>query len=135
MDKILILDYGSQYTQLIGRRVRELGVYSEIIPGDADIGPSGPHPRALEGCVGIILGGSPHSAYEPGAPRPHASVFAAGLPLLGVCYGIQRMTLDEGGRVERLHEREYEALKEIAKCLGLPVTAVDNKLALYTIKR
>ncbi len=107
MDKILILDYGSQYTQLIGRRVRELGVYSEIIPGDADIGPSGPHPRALEGCVGIILGGSPHSAYEPGAPRPHASVFAAGLPLLGVCYGIQRMTLDEGGRVERLHEREY----------------------------
>lgn len=107
MDKILILDFGSQYTQLIGRRVRELGVYSEILPGDADILPTGPHPSALEGCVGIILSGSPHSAYEPGAPGIHASILSCGLPVLGVCYGIQRMTLDSGGRVERLHEREY----------------------------
>ncbi len=102
MDKILILDYGSQYTQLIGRRVREIGVYSEILPGESALDAA-----ALADCVGIILSGSPHSAYELGAPAPHPSVFSCGLPVLGVCYGIQRMTLDQGGAVERLPEREY----------------------------
>jgi GMP synthase (glutamine-hydrolysing) len=103
VDKILILDYGSQYTQLIGRRVRELGVYAQILPGEAALG-SG---DALEGAKGIILSGSPRSVYEADSPRPHASVFAAGLPILGICYGIQSMTLDFGGKVERLGEREY----------------------------
>lgn len=107
MDKILILDYGSQYTQLIGRRVRELGVYSDILPGDADIGRDGPNPQALLDCAGIILSGSPYSVYETGAPQPHASVWAAGLPVLGICYGIQRMTFESGGKVMRLPEREY----------------------------
>lgn len=102
MDKILILDYGSQYTQLIGRRVREHGVYSEILPGEAPLAPG-----MLEDCVGIVLSGSPYSAYDAGAPRPHVSVFESGLPILGICYGIQRMTLDSGGTVERLPEREY----------------------------
>ncbi|MEW6549788.1 MAG: glutamine-hydrolyzing GMP synthase [Spirochaetota bacterium] len=102
MDTILILDFGSQYTQLIGRRVRELGVYSEILPGDAAL-----DERSLRDCSGIILSGSPYSAYEAGAPKPHASVFSSGLPVLGICYGIQRMTYDEGGQVERLPEREY----------------------------
>ena len=102
MDKILILDFGSQYTQLIGRRVREIGVYAEILPGEAPLGP-----KALDGARGIILSGSPRSAYEAGAPAPHATVFECGLPVLGICYGIQRMTLDLGGRVERLPEREY----------------------------
>ena len=102
MDKVLILDYGSQYTQLIGRRVRELGVYSEIVSGEAALGT-----EALKDCVGIILSGSPFSAYEEGAPAPHASLYECGLPILGVCYGIQKMTLDSGGSVERLPEREY----------------------------
>jgi GMP synthase (glutamine-hydrolysing) len=102
VDKILILDFGSQYTQLIGRRVRELGVYAQIVPGDAALDSS-----ALEGAKGIVMSGSPRSAYEADAPRPHASVYASGLPLLGVCYGIQRMTLDFGGKVARLGEREY----------------------------
>jgi len=102
VDKVLILDYGSQYTQLIGRRVRELGVYSEIVSGEAAIGT-----EALKECVGIILSGSPFSAYEEGAPAPHASLYECGLPILGVCYGIQKMTLDSGGSVERLPEREY----------------------------
>ncbi len=102
MDKILILDYGSQYTQLIGRRVRELGVYSEILPGDSALDAA-----ALESCVGIVLSGSPFSAYEAGAPVPHESLYASGLPILGICYGIQKMTLDQGGAVERLPEREY----------------------------
>jgi GMP synthase (glutamine-hydrolysing) len=102
VDKVLILDFGSQYTQLIGRRVRELGVFAEILPGDAAIGAP-----LLDGAKGLILSGSPRSAYDADAPRPHPSVFAAGLPILGICYGIQRMTLDSGGRVERLGEREY----------------------------
>ena len=102
MDKILILDYGSQYTQLIGRRVRELGVYSEILSGDSALGGA-----ELRDCVGIILSGSPFSAYEEGAPAPHETLYACGLPMLGICYGIQRMTLDMGGEVGRLPEREY----------------------------
>ena len=102
MDKVLILDYGSQYTQLIGRRVRELGVYSEIVSGDSPLGA-----EVLRDCVGVILSGSPFSAYEEGAPAPHASLYECGLPILGVCYGIQKMTLDSGGSVERLSEREY----------------------------
>ena len=102
MDTILILDYGSQYTQLIGRRVRELGVYSKILPGGSAL-----DGKALESCVGIVLSGSPASAYEPGAHIIHSSVYDSGLPILGICYGIQRMTLDSGGTVERLPEREY----------------------------
>jgi GMP synthase (glutamine-hydrolysing) len=110
VDKILILDFGSQYTQLIGRRVRELGVYAQILPGDEDLSGNGRVPGGadlLEGAKGIILSGSPYSAYEAGAPALHPSAYAAGLPILGICYGIQRMTLDFGGRVERLGEREY----------------------------
>ncbi|MDX9784888.1 MAG: glutamine-hydrolyzing GMP synthase, partial [Spirochaetia bacterium] len=102
MDKILILDFGSQYTQLIGRRVRELGVYSEIVPGDSPL-----EAAALEGAVGIVLSGSPFSAYDAEAPAPDSSLYDANLPILGVCYGIQRMTLDSGGAVKRLPEREY----------------------------
>ena len=108
MDKILILDYGSQYTQLIGRRIRELGVYAHIAPGDAALDLAGASGETLlEGTKGIILAGSPRSAYEANAPRPHPSIYASGLPILGICYGIQRMTIDFGGKVERLGEREY----------------------------
>jgi GMP synthase (glutamine-hydrolysing) len=102
VDKILILDFGSQYTQLIGRRIRELGVYAQVAPGDAELGE-----RELEGAKGIVLSGSPRSAYEADAPRPHPTAYGAGLPMLGICYGIQRMTIDSGGEVARLGEREY----------------------------
>lgn len=102
MDKILILDYGSQYTQLIGRRVRELGVYAQIAAGDTAL-----DAQLLDQTKGIVLAGSPRSAYEHDAPKPHPTVYAAGLPILGICYGIQRMTMDFGGKVQRLGEREY----------------------------
>jgi GMP synthase (glutamine-hydrolysing) len=107
VDKILILDFGSQYTQLIGRRVRELGVYAQIEPGDASLDTIRLGSSLPDGVKGIVLSGSPRSAYEADAPRVHASVYASGLPLLGICYGIQRMTLDFGGTVLRLGEREY----------------------------
>ena len=102
MDKVLILDFGSQYTQLIGRRIRELGAYAEIVPGDSALD-SG----TLDGVRGLILSGSPHSVYEEGAPRPDARLWDLGLPLLGICYGAQTMMESSGGRVERLPDREY----------------------------
>ena len=106
MEKILILDFGSQTTQLIGRRIREFGVYTEIIPGDAPLTPT-----VLEGVRGVILSGSPFSVYEKDAPVPDPAVYTLDVPLLGICYGLQRMTADHGGRVEALAEREYGAVE------------------------
>jgi GMP synthase (glutamine-hydrolysing) len=101
MEKILILDFGSQTTALIGRRVREIGVYSEIIPGDSDLAAVD-----LAGVKGIILSGSPESVYANGASVDQ-SIYTCGLPLLGICYGLQRMTADLGGEVAPLPKREY----------------------------
>ncbi|MDR1229869.1 MAG: glutamine-hydrolyzing GMP synthase [Spirochaetaceae bacterium] len=101
MERILILDFGSQTTALIGRRIRENGVYSEIIPGDSDLAAVD-----LADVKGIILSGSPESVYAEGA-RVDQAVYTCGLPLLGICYGIQRMTADLGGEVAPLPKREY----------------------------
>jgi GMP synthase (glutamine-hydrolysing) len=102
MDKILILDFGSQTTQLIGRRIRDMGVYTEILPGDIPL--TG---EVLADIRGIILSGSPESVYTPQGAAPDKRIYTTGLPLLGICYGLQRMTFDQGGRVEPLPEREY----------------------------
>ena len=102
MEKILILDFGSQTTQLIGRRIRDLGVYTEIIPGDAPLTDT-----LLAGVRGIILSGSPESVYIPEAGVPDPRIYTCGIPLLGICYGLQRMTADLGGLVEALPRREY----------------------------
>jgi len=101
-NKILILDFGSQYTQLIARRVRELGVFSEIQPFNY------PLKKILaEKPAGIILSGGPASTLAPGAPRVDGKLFAAGIPVLGICYGMQLLTRMLGGRVERSAQREY----------------------------
>jgi GMP synthase (glutamine-hydrolysing) len=102
VDKILILDFGSQYTQLIGRRVREAGVYAEIAPGDSPLGG-----EALRDVKGVILSGSPRSVYEEGSPRPDPALYSAGIPVLGLCYGAQLMNSDAGGSVRSLPDREY----------------------------
>ncbi len=101
-DKILILDFGSQYTQLIARRVRELGVFSEIQPFHYPLKKILADPPA-----GIILSGGPASTTAPGAPRVDGKLFAAGIPILGICYGMQLLTRMLGGRVERSAQREY----------------------------
>ena len=102
MDTILILDFGSQTTQLIGRRIRELGVYSRIVPGDCLL------EKVLSPEVrGVILSGSPYSVYEPGAPRPDERVYSLPVPVLGICYGVQRMIQDHGGEVASLARKEY----------------------------
>ncbi|MDX9899062.1 MAG: glutamine-hydrolyzing GMP synthase [Spirochaetia bacterium] len=102
MGTILILDYGSQYTQLIARRIRELGVYTDIAPGDAVLSP-----ERMKDVRGIVMAGSPWSVYDEGAPVPDSGIYDLGLPVLGICYGAQRMTLDHGGRVATLADREY----------------------------
>src|SRR3546814_16617721 len=94
--RILILDYGSQVTQLIARRVREAGVYCEIHPGDVDDG----FIKDQQNLRGIILSGSHASAYSDDSLRVPAAVFDAGVPVLGICYGMQSMALQLGGRVE-----------------------------------
>ena len=101
-DTVLILDFGSQVTQLIARRVREAGVYCEIVPfSKAADGLGRLKPKA------IILSGGPASVYEAGAPKVDPIVFSAGVPVLGICYGNQSMVRELGGSVEGGHAREF----------------------------
>lgn len=99
---ILILDFGGQYTQLIARRVREQNVYCEIEP----------HTLPLDSIrqrnpAGIILSGGPSSVYDPGAPVLHEDLYMLGIPILGICYGLQLMAVQLGGEVVRAEHREY----------------------------
>jgi GMP synthase (glutamine-hydrolysing) len=99
---IVVLDFGSQFTQLIARRLRELSVYSEILPFDTSL-----RDIAARRPVGIILSGGPKSVREDGAPRCDPAVFEAGVPVLGICYGMQLMTDTLGGEVAPAPQREY----------------------------
>ncbi|HVZ40193.1 MAG TPA: glutamine-hydrolyzing GMP synthase [Candidatus Kapabacteria bacterium] len=101
-ERILILDFGSQYTQLIARKVRECGVYAEIHPFNISIG-------AIESIapIGIILSGGPASVYADGAPHSDAAIFELGIPILGVCYGLQLMAYQLGGAVDSSAKREF----------------------------
>ena len=101
-ERILILDFGAQYTQLIARRVRQAGVYCEIHPWDA-----GDDFIRSFGARGIILSGSYLSAHEEASAQAPAVVFALGVPVLGICYGMQTMAQQLGGRVESGHKREF----------------------------
>jgi GMP synthase (glutamine-hydrolysing) len=101
-ERILVLDFGSQYSQLIARRVRELGVYSELHPFSISVETI----KALRP-QGIILSGSPHSTYEPGAPIPSPEIFQLGIPILGICYGLQVIAYQLGGEVDKAARREY----------------------------
>jgi GMP synthase (glutamine-hydrolysing) len=102
VDKILILDFGGQSTQLIGRRIRQLGVFSEIVPGDSRL-----EDLPLGGTRGIILSGSGYSVYENGAPEVDRRIYEQGIPVLGICYGFQRISKDLGGSVESLGRKEF----------------------------
>jgi GMP synthase (glutamine-hydrolysing) len=140
---ILIVDYGSQYTQLLARRVREAGAFSKIVPylhltetlasarrsqEGHDNNPQ-PAPGSEEHDVirGIILSGGPNSVYEQGAPQIDRSVFDFGVPILGICYGMQLMNHVFGGRVAPAAKREYG---RESVYLVMPVVA-DHPLALF----
>ena len=101
-DKILIIDFGSQYTQLIARRVRELGVYCEIYNHRASL-------KAIKdfNANGIILSGGPETVKQKGSPKVHDKVFELGIPLLGICYGMQSIAKQLKGKVELANKREF----------------------------
>ncbi len=102
MNKVVILDFGSQYTQLIARRVRELGVYAEIFPYHLSLSR-----LQQESPQAIILSGGPQSVYEPEAPLISPEIFSLGIPILGICYGAQLMAYLLGGKVKEAQKREY----------------------------
>ena len=108
---ILVLDFGSQYTQLIARRLRELSVYTEVVPFNMPLETV----RARDP-MGIILSGGPMSVSEEGAPRCAPQIFELGIPVLGICYGMQLMTDELGGEVRRSGQREFgHALVRVAR--------------------
>ncbi len=118
-EKILILDFGSQYTQLIARRVRESHVYCELHPFDLDL----EEIKAFNP-KGIILSGGPKSVYEEGAPQIAEELFELGIPVLGICYGMQLMNRHFGGEVIAAGKREYGHAELLA--VGVPGPLFDG---------
>ncbi|OLO26672.1 glutamine-hydrolyzing GMP synthase [Alkalihalophilus pseudofirmus] len=115
-EMIVVLDFGGQYNQLIARRIRDLGVYSELHPNTItaeEIKKMNPK--------GIIFSGGPNSAYVEGAPKCDEAIYELGVPILGICYGMQLMTQHFGGKVEAAEHREY----------GKAVIKIENPSKLY----
>ncbi|GJM71575.1 hypothetical protein HMSSN036_37910 [Paenibacillus macerans] len=101
-EMIVVLDFGGQYNQLIARRIRDLGVYSELLPFNT------PVERLRElAPKGIVFSGGPSSVYAENAPHIDPAVYDVGVPILGICYGMQLMAHQLGGKVERAAKREY----------------------------
>lgn len=120
-DKIIVLDFGSQYNQLIARRIREFGVYSELHPGSMTL----QEILDLQDVKGIVFSGGPNSIYEPDAPHCDPAILTSGLPILGICYGMQMMAYDLGGEVRDAEKREYgrttiDVIREDLLFEGLP---------------
>ena len=114
---ILILDFGGQYNQLIARRVRECNVYSEVVPYNISI-----EKIKEKAPKGIIFTGGPASVYGEDSPRCADGIFDLGIPILGICYGMQLMTHTLGGKVEKAETREY----------GQTDVNIDNTSSLFT---
>ncbi|MEO8273840.1 MAG: glutamine-hydrolyzing GMP synthase, partial [Chloroflexota bacterium] len=99
---VVVLDFGSQFAQLIARRVRELNVYSELLPHDTPMAEI-----ERRGATAVILSGGPNSVYDEGAPKPDPAIWSGKLPVLGICYGAQLMASELGGHVQPTAKREY----------------------------
>ena len=101
-EEVLVLDFGGQYSQLIARRLRECGVFAELLPHDVEI-----ERIRLRAPRALVLSGGPASVYEPGAPKLRTELLELGIPVLGICYGMQAMVLGLGGRVEGAERGEF----------------------------
>lgn len=102
MERVVVLDFGGQYNQLIARRIRDLGVYSELLSNKVTA-------EELKQMApkGIVFSGGPNSVYDPGAPKCDPAIFDLGIPIFGICYGMQLISAHFGGTVDRAHKREY----------------------------
>ena len=100
---IIVLDFGSQYTQVIARRIREARVYSRVLPFDTTLSEI----RKFKP-IGIVLSGGPASVLIRGAPKPNKGIFKLGIPILGICYGLQLMANMLGGKVEKSSRRDIK---------------------------
>ncbi|MBU0605700.1 MAG: glutamine-hydrolyzing GMP synthase [Candidatus Omnitrophica bacterium] len=120
-EKILIIDFGSQYNQLIARKVRELNVFCEILPPNFPL--ESIDPAEIKG---IILSGGPASVYSKAAPRCDERIFSLGIPIMGICYGMQLMSKMLGGDVAKSHQREYGRA---------PLTVTDHKLLFKDVPK
>jgi len=123
---ILIIDFGSQFNQLIGRRVRENHVYCQIEPPSVDIDTI----KSLRP-DGIILSGGPSSIYEPNSPKMNPAVFDLGIPVLGICYGMQFMVDSLGGIVKKAQKREYGFAELVIKEPGVLFKGIDQKTTTW----
>jgi GMP synthase (glutamine-hydrolysing) len=123
---IVVLDFGGQYTQLIARRIREQQVFSAILPCTASV----EQIRRFEP-TGIVLSGGPNSVYDAGAPPCDSGVLTMGLPVLGICYGLQWMTHILGGRVERADRREYGRTELVVKNGSALFAGLPHKLRIW----
>lgn len=117
---VLVLDFGSQYTQLIARRIREIGVYCEVHPYTAGV-------EITEGLRGVVLSGSPRSVHDANAPEVDFSAFLGRVPVLGICYGAQLLAHAFGGAVERSAKREYGRAELCGTTEGVGLGAAIRK--------
>src|ERR1700750_653379 len=122
-DTILVLDFGSQYSHLITRRLREINVYSEMLPCTQKLADLSWKPK------GIILSGGPYSVYEQDAPHVDPAVFESGVPILGICYGLQEIAWHHGKNVLAGEKREYGHASLNVTRHGGEVTQIDQLFA------
>ena len=126
MERIIIIDFGSQYTQVIARKVRELGVYAEIFPftiNESEMKAINPK--------GIILSGGPSSVYAEEAPHPSWDIFSVGVPILGICYGLQLIAYKNGGEVDKAAHREYGRAELIVDKFDDLLAGVSNNTVVW----
>jgi len=117
LEKILVLDFGAQYAHLICRRIRELGVFAELVPYDIS-----PEEVAAKRARGLIFSGGPKSVFSRGAPLPKSTLYDLGIPVLGICYGLQAVVHQKGGKVTRSTKKEF----------GKAVVNFDSNSALFS---
>jgi len=123
---VLVLDFGSQYTQVIARRIREQNVYSQVLPFDTPL-------AAIKKAqpLGIILSGGPASVLSKGAPLPDKRIFSLGVPVLGICYGLQLMGKLLGGEVKKCEHREYGRSQLTIKKAGKLFAKMPKSLTVW----